>query len=169
MARGWDPLERDTYPAYINLLIMDLSLEYIYGLIAYLTGRIYQDWDPGLEHQSQAYEFYRNSVKANGLPVNCNEYIDAHHRIAQVLVQNPAIYDDDMKLHEDGMPISDLCYIVASEHLHHVLQSSSSLAARWISPSTGKRTRQIYIIVDRNRRRAWWPRWRWMYRHHEGH
>ena len=54
MARGWDPLERDTYPAYINLLIMDLSLEYIYGLIAYLTGRIYQDWDPGLEHQSQA-------------------------------------------------------------------------------------------------------------------
>ena len=28
-ARGWNPLERDTYPAYIKLLIMDLSLDYV--------------------------------------------------------------------------------------------------------------------------------------------
>lgn len=152
MARGWDPLERDTYPAYINLLIMDLSLEYIYGLIAYLTGRIYQDWDPGLEHQSQAYEFYRNSVKANGLPVNCNEYIDAHHRIAQVLVQNPAIYDDDMKLHEDGMPTSDLCYVVASEHLHHALQSPVIKPGRKMDIAfhlAQANIARFHIIVDR--------------------
>ena len=57
MARGWDPLVRESYPPYMNLLIMNLSLEYIYGLIAYLQGRIFQDWDPGLDHQSQAYDF----------------------------------------------------------------------------------------------------------------
>jgi hypothetical protein len=149
-ARGWDPLDRESYPAYINLLIMDLSLEYIHGLIAYLSGRIYQDWDSGIDHQVQAFEFYRQSTKASGLPENCNEYIDAHHRAAQVLVQCPAILDENM--HEDGMPKNDRAYVMATEHLKLALQSSVIKPGRKMDIAfhlAQANIARFHIIVDR--------------------
>ena len=132
---------------------MDLSLDYVRGQIAYLSGRLYQV-GPRSRPSVAGLRLFEASVKTNGLPTNCDQYIDAHHRIASILVSTPAVFTDEF--HSDGMPLSDLCYVTAAKHLYSALKSPIIKPGKKMDIAfhlAQANIARFHLIVDRVKRR----------------
>ena len=126
--RGWNPSDQTSHPEHIRLLLQDQSIEYVGGMISYLYGRIYQDWSDSLEHQGEAFNYYCRCCKPNRLPMDREQWVDAHHRAAHIAIKFPHIIDPDFGRSQETD--SDICFVSAVNHLTQALKSPSLMPHR---------------------------------------
>ncbi len=126
--RSWDPLDPATHPEHIRLLLQNQTVNYVGGMVAYLHGRLHQDWSSELEHQEEAFGAYSRAVKPSRLPLEVEQWVDAHHRAAEIAVKYPKVIDPTFG--DNPETDTDLCCVSAVNHLTLALTSPCLLPAR---------------------------------------
>ena len=117
--RQFNYADSSTYPLHIKLLLYSRSLYTVEGMAYYLLGVIYQDWSLDREHQERAFDLFSSSVKSKYLQMDCEEWVDAHHRVANVIIRCPYVVDPEWTENSS----SDIYLLSAIAHLELGLRS----------------------------------------------
>lgn len=124
----WIPAEKLSHPHHIRLLLRGEALAVCEGISEYLLGRCYQDSVTSLDNQFAAFGHFCAAVKQGMLPLDWEEWADAHHRAAAIASKNPVVVDPNYG--EDPLEDSDLGLVSAAQHLALALRCSSLRPAR---------------------------------------
>jgi len=123
--RTWNPSDPSTHPHHIRLLLNSQSINYVEGMAAYLLGRCYQEWGDELLYQEKAFHQLCKSTRPNYLPDTIEQWADAHHRAALIIIRFPQVVDPEFGQDPSGATDTDLCYISAAAHLKQALKCPS--------------------------------------------
>ena len=89
-------------PTYSSLILAGKTLNYLEGLSYYIMGLTQIEWGKDIENQSKAFENLVTSCKSKYLPTDCEQWMDAHHTAANILMRHPTIVDPEYTT-ENGM------------------------------------------------------------------
>jgi len=89
--RTADPQDPNVHPQHIRALLGRRALSHAEGQAMYVLGRSYANLSTALAHQRKAFEYYNRSLKPRYLHQDLEVWVDAHIRVANLILDTPAL------------------------------------------------------------------------------